>query len=90
MSLPANIYKELENIVGPEYISDKEYILAAYRHQGPGSAGREKSSGPASILLPGTTEEVQAIVKACNRYGIKYAAIVSLFRVSGTSSSSPS
>jgi glycolate oxidase len=79
MSLPANIYKMLEDIVGPEYISDKDYVMAAYRHSGPGSAGREKSPGPAAVLLPGSTEEVQAIVKLCNRNHVKYAALVSLF-----------
>ncbi len=77
MSLPENIYKTLENIVGPEYISDKEYILAAYRHAGPGA--RQKPAGPGAVILPGSTEEVQAIVKACNRYNIKYTAMVSLF-----------
>ena len=81
MSIPANIYKMLEDIVGPEYISEKEYILAAYRHLGPGSEGRENSAGPAAVLLPGNTEEVQAIVKVCNKNNVKYAAIVSLFSV---------
>jgi glycolate oxidase len=77
MSLPENIYQALESIVGPEYISDKEYILAAYRHAGPGV--RQKPVGPAAVILPGSTEEVQAIVKACNRDSIKYTAMVSLF-----------
>src|SRR4030042_1885910 len=79
MSLPSNIYKLFEDIVGPEYITDKDYILAAYRHSGPGSGGREKSPGPAAVILPGSTEEVQAIVKACNKNNVKYAALVSLF-----------
>jgi hypothetical protein len=79
MSIPANIYKMLEDIVGPEYISDKEYVLAAYRHAGPG--GRGQQAGPGAIVLPGSTEEVQAIVKLCNKHNVKYAAIVSLFSV---------
>jgi len=30
---------------------------------------------PEAILLPANVEEVQGIVKACNRYGVKYKAI---------------
>lgn len=81
MSLPAQIYKMLEDIVGLENISDKEYILAAYRHPGPGAGGRERSLGPAAVLLPSSTEQVQAVVKVCNKNNIKYAAIVSLFSI---------
>ena len=29
---------------------------------------------PAAVVLPGNTAEVQALVKACNRYGIKFKA----------------
>ncbi len=79
MSLPSDIYSAFEDIVGPENISDKDYVMAAYRHAGPGAGGREKSPGPAAVLLPGSTEEVQAIIKLCNRRNIKYAALVSLF-----------
>ncbi len=79
MSLAPNIYKILENIVGPENISDREYILAAYRHQSPGASGREKAPGPAAVVLPSTVEQLQAIIKACNQNNIKYASLVSLF-----------
>ena len=79
MSLAPNIYKILENIVGPENISDREYIMAAYRHQSPGASGREKAPGPAAVVLPSTVEQLQAIIKACNQNNIKYASLVSLF-----------
>jgi hypothetical protein len=79
MSLPVDAYQHLEKIVGPEFISDKQYILAAYRHASPGSA--QKPPGPEAVLLPGSAAEVQAIVKTCNQYGIKYAAMISLLNV---------
>ena len=55
MSIPVDIYKMLEDIVGPEYISDKEYVLAAYRHTGPG--GRGPQPGPGAVVLPASAEE---------------------------------
>lgn len=76
MSLPVHIYKELESVVGPENVSDREYILAAYRHAGPG--GLKKPPSPEAVIMPGSTKEVQDIVKICNRYGIKYVATTSL------------
>ncbi len=76
MSLPQYIYKVLEEIVGPENISDKEYILAAYRHPGPGNL--QRPPGPAAVILPGSVDEVQKIVKICNRYGLNYTAMTSL------------
>lgn len=75
MSLPKDIYAELERIVGPEYVSDREYILAAMRHAMPSSPVKPPS--PAAVLLPGSTEEIQQIVKVCNRYGLKFIPTVS-------------
>jgi glycolate oxidase len=77
MSLPGYIYKILENIVGVENISDKEHILAAYHHLSP--QGMIKPPRPAAVILPGSTGEVQSIVKVCNRYKIGYTAQTSLF-----------
>jgi glycolate oxidase len=77
MSLPEYIYRMLESIVGQENISDRPHILAAYRHTSP--QGGRKPISPEAVILPGSTEEVQAIVRVCNRYNIRYTAIVSLF-----------
>jgi glycolate oxidase len=76
MGIPDYIYKTLEEVVGPDNISDKEYILAAYRHPGP--ANTQKPLGPAAVILPGSAEETQKIVKICNRYNLKYSAMTSL------------
>ena len=77
MSLPTYIYKIFENIVGQDNISDKEHIMAAYRHWSPQSP--QKPPSPAAVILPGSTEEVQSIVRICNRYNIGYTAQTSLF-----------
>ena len=68
---------KLESVVGSDHISDRPHILAAYRHWSPQSPVKPPS--PAAIILPGNTEEVQRIVKICNRYQIKYSAQTSLF-----------
>ena len=74
MSLPENVYRELESVVGKEYISDREYILAGNRNPMPSDFGRYET--PEAILLPGSAEEVQAIVKICNTHGIAYIAYI--------------
>jgi len=63
MSLPENIYKMFESVVGPENISGRPHILAAYRHASP-QDGRKPAS-PDAVVLPGSAEEVQAIVRIC-------------------------
>jgi len=79
MPLTSRIYKVFENIVGPENISDDPAILDTYTFNwlaeshptfGPSKYGYR----PPAVLLPGSTEEVQAIVKACNRFKVKYKA----------------
>jgi glycolate oxidase len=77
MSLSQYLYKTLENVVGPENISDREWVQAAYRHPSPGTS--QKPASPEAVILPGSTEEVQAIIKICNRYKIKYVPMTSLF-----------
>jgi glycolate oxidase len=80
MALSKEIYQALEDIVGPDNITDDRAILDSYRypqthtaiHMGPWY-GTFTPRGQA-VLLPGSTEEVQAIVKVCNRYKIKFKA----------------
>lgn len=75
MSLPKDVYAELERIVGPDYISDREYILAGLRHPMPSSPVKPPS--PAAVLLPGTAEEIRQIVKVCNQQGLTFIPTVS-------------
>ena len=77
MAIVKEAYKALEAIVGPKYISDDPAICEGYR-SGPG--GYESGLGyervmtkiPAVVILPRNTEEVQRIVKVCNRYKVPY------------------
>lgn len=76
MALSKEIYQVLEDIVGPENISEEPAILDSYAYQF-GAELITRSSflpRPEVAILPGSTEEVQAIVKTCNQYKIKYKA----------------
>jgi hypothetical protein len=78
MSLPENVYKALEGIVGPNNISDDPVVLDSYRyslshtaiHLGP--FFNTFTPRGAAVLLPGSTREVQAIVELCNKHRIRF------------------
>ncbi len=71
------VYSILESIVGEENISSDPAICEGYRC-GPGGyeAGlgyeRVMTKIPACVVMPDSSEEVQKLVKACNRYDIPY------------------
>jgi glycolate oxidase len=66
MTLKREIYKALEDVVGPENISESPLILGSYAQR-----GRPRFE---AVTLPKTTEEVQAIVMLCNRFKIQFKA----------------
>jgi hypothetical protein len=80
MAYSKEAYQELEDIVGPDNISDDPALLDSYRyplshtaiHLGP--YYRVYTPRGAAAILPGSTEEVQAIIKVCNKYKIKFKA----------------
>ena len=80
MKLSKKIYQAFEDVVGPRNISDDPAILDTYRtplhqsqnHYGP-YFGVSTPRGLA-VLLPETAEEVQSIVRLCNKYKIKFKA----------------
>jgi glycolate oxidase len=79
MALLRDTYEALEAVLGTENISEEPVILDAYAFQC-GEGGSEAKFGgkfvarPEAVLLPASTEEVQAIVKVCNRYKVKFKA----------------
>ncbi len=81
MSLLEHVFQVFSDIVGPENITSEPVILDGYAFNwlvefNPGTApGKFMKHRPEAVLLPGSVEEVQAIVKACNRYGVKYKAM---------------
>jgi len=77
MTISKEAYRVLEPIVGSENISDDPVICEGYR-AGPGGyecgLGYERvmTKVPGCVIMPKTTEEVQKIVRVCNRYKIAY------------------
>jgi len=76
MGLTREAYRALEDIVGPQYISEEPAILDGYCFIWANEVhyGDKFSARPLAVVLPGSTEEVQAIVKVCNRFETKYRA----------------
>ena len=80
MKLSKEIYEAFESIVGPNNISDDPATLDSYRtplnqsqnHYGP--YYRTFTPRGLAVLLPGSAEEVQGIVRLCNKYKIKFKA----------------
>ncbi|MBN1190346.1 MAG: FAD-binding oxidoreductase [Dehalococcoidales bacterium] len=80
MPLTKEQYQAFESIVGPDYISDDPALLDSYTypldttsmHMGP--CYKVYTPRGLAVLLPGSTEEVQAIVRLCNKYKLKFKA----------------
>jgi len=80
MALSREIYQAFEDIVGPDNISDDPAVLDTYvtplaqssNHMGP--IYDVSTPRGLAVLMPGSTEEVQAIVRLCNKYKIKFKA----------------
>ena len=70
--------EELRSIVGPRGFSDDPAVIAGYSWVtstgGAPSMKQLYDIRPEAILLPTSTEEVQAIVRACQRHGVKFRA----------------
>ena len=77
MKLTKEEYRALEEIVGPEYITQEPVIMESYNQIWGNKLafGDKRHNPPAAVLLPGTTEEVQKIVQYCNKTGILYKAL---------------
>lgn len=91
MTLPKEAYRALEDIVGPQYITQEPAILDTYCFVWGNELifGEKFSARPPAVILPGTTEEVQAIVRVCNRFGIQYRAHATGFETASMTASKP-
>ncbi len=73
--LPKEAYEEMEDILGPENITQEPGILDSYAWQPAVNLGDNAwIPRPAAVVLPGTTEEVQKIVRTCNKHRVKFKA----------------
>jgi glycolate oxidase len=64
MALSKDIYSAFEDVVGPEYICNDPAIMPSYH-------GTEF----AAVILPRNTTEVQAIVKLCNTFKLRFRPV---------------
>jgi len=75
MTFTKEEYRELEEAVGSENISDDPALLDSYAFQWLAEVARPEQSHfmprPAAVIMPGTTAEIRKIVKICNRYKTK-------------------
>jgi hypothetical protein len=73
MALSKEIYQAFENIVGPDWISDDPAVLEADHVMTRGTSAIKR---PVCCIQPETAEEVQGLIKLCNRYMLPFAATV--------------
>ncbi len=64
------IYQELVNILGADYVADDPAIMEAFRRS---FTTPFHPTRPEFIVLPGSTEDVQQIIRLANRYQFPYS-----------------
>ena len=90
MALNNEQYKAFEDILGPENISIDPETLYSYSWRSGLLAGAQKFTPLfEAIVLPGSTAEVQKVVKLCNKLGLQFKASSTGMRCSGPSSMPP-
>ncbi len=68
-------YRDLEKAVGAENVSREPGVLDGYTWQPTINTDPAKwVKRPVAVVLPASTEEVQEVVRACNRHGLKFKA----------------
>jgi glycolate oxidase len=73
MALKSELYKALQDVLGPENITQEPAILDAYAWRSGMMAGTTKFMRRfEAVTLPQKTMEVQAVVKLCNRFKVQF------------------
>jgi glycolate oxidase len=79
MEIPREAYRAIEDVVGEDNITDDPAFLDSYAFQWLAELVRPNRSHymprPWAVVMPATTEEVQAVTKVCNKYKIKIKPI---------------
>ncbi len=75
-ALSDKAYQELEKAVGAENVSREPTVLDGYAWQPTNNDHPVERwvTRPVAVALPSSTEEVQDIVRACNKHGLKFKA----------------
>jgi len=76
MELTREAYRALEDVLGEENISQDPAIRDGYAFQpyGGSRTGARFFLRPSAVVLPGSTKDVQAIIRMCRRFHIKFRA----------------
>jgi len=88
MAISKEAYKALEDIVGPDNISDEPATLDSYAFQAWAELrknGEPFLPRPLAAILPGSVEDVQAIVRVCNKFKIRFKAYSTGWQIQGGS-----
>ena len=76
--LPREVYNALKNVVGEQWIYEQRSVVETYsklsiegfsfvkKHQ------KDPHVLPACVVLPASTEEIQSVVRICNRYHVPF------------------
>ncbi len=78
--LPREVIRALEDALGPDYVSEDRAVIETYSRFSVDSAGTLKKHEkdptiiPACIVLPGSTEDVQSIIRIANRFTVPIIA----------------
>lgn len=90
-TLDPKAYRAIEEIVGLENISEEPAILDGYVFQFSNEAlyGDPFGPRPLAVVLPGNTEEIQAVVRICNEYKVQYKAFSTGFGSWGSCGDKP-
>jgi glycolate oxidase len=69
-------HRALEDVVGPDNISEHPAVLDSYAYQWGAELFTNTPFLPraGAVVLPGNAQEVQTIVRVCNKYNIRYKA----------------
>ena len=88
MALSKEIYAAFEAVVGKNNISQDPGVLQTYRCRAPQSSAHygpydHTTPTPQAVVLPGSTKEVQGVVRLCNKYKIKFKCSTTFWSAHG-------
>lgn len=75
MSLPKHVFRAIEDLVGPENVSEDIVITHTYCYMWLVDTFVPNRCKPEAVILPGSTEDIQAIIKIADRYKIRFIPI---------------
>lgn len=67
------IYQELVNVLGTDYVADDPWVIQAYTREATGAIWIQRLARLEFVVLPGSTEDVQQIIRLANRLKFPYS-----------------